>query len=357
MRISKIRKAFENISDAVLLTSDVNRQYASGMKSSAGFMLITKKTATLFLDFRYYESALKQQAIGEIQEDIRIVLIEKKRNEYVSEILISENLKTLAVENMRLTAYEFDTLKKGLESFAIIGDNGVIDNVRACKDDEELECIRKAQAITDMAFTHILDYIKPGISERDIAIELEFFMRRNGSEGVAFDTICVSGAKTSLPHGVPGDELVDKGFLTMDFGARYKGYCADMTRTVCLGNPTNEMKRVYNTVLEAQNRAFERIHAGVIGSDVDKAARDYIYENGYNGCFGHSTGHSLGLEIHESPNFSIGCKTEIPDGAVLSVEPGIYLQSEFGVRIEDIVVVRQNGYENLTKSVKDFIIL
>ena len=225
------------------------------------------------------------------------------------------------------------------------------------KDEDELSRIRAAQSITDAAFSHILGYLRPGVTETDIALELEFFMRKNGAESTAFPTICVSGKKSSLPHGVPENVPVSKGFLTMDFGAKYRGYCADMTRTVCIGEPTEKMRHVYRTVLDAQSDAFNAIFAGVSGCAVDKAARDRIEGAGYKGCFGHSTGHSLGIDIHEAPNFSANNTSPVPENAVLSVEPGVYLEGEFGVRIEDIVKISPEGFENFTKSPKDLIIL
>ena len=357
MRLAKIRESFKGKADALLITSDVNRFYASGMKSSDGYMLITADSADLFLDFRYFEAATKKQSSGEIDAGITIHLAEKSRKENLEDIFSAHDVKKLLCENKRLTVFEFDGIKNSLPCVEVEGDDGIVDKVRSVKDADEIDLIRKAQTITDMAFEHILGFITPEKTEIEIALELEFFMRKHGSQGVAFDTICVSGQNSSLPHGVPGDKRIGNGFVTMDFGARYKGYCSDMTRTVCVGKPTEKMRHVYDTVLEAQRCAFEKIHSGVVGRQVDEAARNIIYDAGYKGCFGHSTGHSLGIEIHEAPNFSPRCETEIPEGAVLSVEPGIYLNAEFGVRIEDIVVVTQKGYENLTKSTKDFIIL
>ena len=233
----------------------------------------------------------------------------------------------------------------------------LIEYCRESKDEDEIANIKAAQKITDMAFSHILGFITPDVTETDVALELEWFMRKNGSEGTAFETICVSGTKSSLPHGKPENIKLGKGFLTMDFGARVNGYCSDMTRTVCIGTPTDEMRKIYDTVLEAQKKAINEICAGITGKRVDSAARDFIYSNGYKGCFGHSLGHSLGIDIHESPNFSPNCDAEIPQNAVLSVEPGIYIEGNFGVRIEDIVKISDFGYENLTESTKELIII
>ncbi len=357
-RIEKIRSGILGKGDAILITSDSNRFYASGFASSAGFMLISQNEAVLYLDFRYCEMAKLAKEKGELQNGIEVVLAEKKRKEYICDFVKRCGVKTLLFEDGNLTYSEYISLKNETAGACEIKSAGdIIESCRAVKDESEIERIKKAQSITDKAFSHILGYITPNVTEMDIALELEFFMRKNGAEDVAFDTICVSGAKSSLPHGRPENVKLGKGFLTMDFGAKYEGYCADMTRTVCIGNPTPEMKKVYDTVLEAQNRAFSEIFAGTLGNRVDSAARDYIYSSGYRGCFGHSLGHSLGIDVHESPNFSPNYCIEIPENAVLSVEPGIYIEGQFGVRIEDIVKISAFGFENLTESTKELIII
>ncbi len=360
-RLEKIREVYGNFADAMLISSEENRFYASGMKSSAGCVLLTPNKSYLFLDFRYYEAAVRKRADGIIDSSFDIVQTAKPMTDYVKEVISASGLgaATVAVENMSLTAYEYDNISKklGEAGITVVGDNGAVTALRAVKDEAELSTIKSAQKITDAAFTHILSYIKPGVAERDIALELEYFMHKNGADGIAFDTICVSGRKSSLPHGVPDETVIDKGFVTMDFGSKFGGYCSDMTRTVCVGKPDADMIKVYNTVAEAQKRALESIKANVIGSEVDAAARDFIYASGYEGCFGHSTGHSLGIEIHENPNFSPSCKSEIPEGAVLSVEPGIYINGKYGVRIEDIVEITADGCKNLTESKKHLIIL
>lgn len=356
--IEKIRNAIKAKGDAVIITSDSNRFYASGFNSSAGYMLISQTEAILYLDFRYYEMAILKKDEHKLQNGIKIVLIEKKRKEYITEFIENNKVKKLLCEDKGLTVAEFNALKgeiSGLCELSFLGN--AIEECRYSKDDEELSKIRKAQYITDMAFYHILEFLSTDVTETEVALELESFMRRNGADGAAFETICVSGAKSSLPHGKPENIKLSKGFLTMDFGARFEGYCSDMTRTVCIGKPTDEMLRVYDTVLAAQERALAEIHASCIGKRVDSAARDYIYSCGYEGCFGHSTGHSLGIDVHEMPTFSPTYNLEIPQNAVLSVEPGIYIEGKFGVRIEDIVNVCDLSYENFTKSSKDLIII
>ncbi len=356
--IEKIRKAIKAKGDALIITSDSNRFYASGFNSSAGFMLISECEAVLYLDFRYYEMAVLKNNAHKLQPGLKIVLIEKKRKEYITEFIENNKVKRLLCEDKSLTVAEFNTLKSEISGFCelcFIGNS--IEECRYSKDDEELSKIRKAQEITDKAFSHILGFLSSDVTETGVALEIESFMRRNGADCAAFETISVSGTKSSLPHGRPENIKLSKGFLTMDFGARVEGYCSDMTRTVCIGKPTDEMIRVYNTVLEAQKRALTEIFEGCVGKKVDAAARDFIYSCGYKGCFGHSTGHSLGIDVHEMPGFSPSCDMEIPKNVVISVEPGIYIEGKFGVRIEDIVNVTEFSYENFTKSSKDLIII
>ena len=357
-RIERIREKLPCENSAIIITSDSNRFYASGFISSAGYILVSHSEARLYLDFRYYEMAKLAKENGNLQPEISVFLIDKGRGEYLSEFIGSSGIDKLLYENYSLTVSELASLEKDVNGLCkLVCANAVLSQCRAVKDSAEISAISNAQAITDKAFEHILTLLNPDITEADVALELEYFMRKNGADGIAFDTISVCGAKSSLPHGKPENVKLGHGFLTMDFGAKYHGYCSDMTRTVCIGNPTDEMLKVYNTVLEAQYRAFDVIHSGVIGKTVDAAARDYINSKGYKGCFGHSLGHSLGIDIHESPGFSISCEAEIPENAVVSVEPGIYLEGKFGVRIEDIVKITANGYENLTKSPKDLIII
>ena len=357
-RIEKIRKRIENDETALLITSDSNRLYASGFNSSAGFMLVSKSESYLYLDSRYYEMAKIAKEKGKLQPETEVFLLEKKRREYIGDFCKSYNIKTLLCEDRSLTVAEFKQLEGETSGICKIdGMGSLIEDCRICKDEDEIANIKAAQKITDMAFSHILGFITPDVTETDVALELEWFMRKNGSEGTAFETICVSGTKSSLPHGKPENIKLGKGFLTMDYGAKVNGYCSDMTRTVCIGTPTDEMRKIYDTVLEAQEKAINEICAGITGKRVDSAARDFIYSNGYKGCFGHSLGHSLGIDIHESPNFSPNCDIEIPENAVLSVEPGIYIEGKYGVRIEDIVKICTLGCENLTKSTKELIII
>ncbi len=356
----KLKSLVKQNGDALLLLSPVNRRYVTGFASSDGYVLCIGDKIYNILDFRYFESAKIKQNEGKIDKNVEIVLQDKAPFEIVKDLL--GDSKTLLVEQDFISFSMYKKLENAFKNITLCDGSKMLNECRMQKTAEEISKIKKAQSITDLAFSHILDFISDNVSRKDfseksIALEIECFMKKNGADDIAFDTICVSGTKSSLPHGTPSYEPLQKGFLTMDFGAKYDGYCSDMTRTICVGNPTDEMKKVYNTVLEAQNRGFEKIKANVIGSVPDKAARDFIDNTGFKGAFGHSLGHSLGLEIHESPNFSPKCDKEIPENAVLSVEPGIYLEGKFGVRIEDIVRVTKDSYENLTHSPKELVVI
>lgn len=339
---------------AVIIISDVNRFYLSGFKSSAGAVIITKNRAFLTVDFRYFENAKRTVKSLDV---LKFTSLYKTLNE----ILNKENIKEIFIETDFITLESFKSFKQNLSSFSVSEDDKIckkIKQMRSVKDREELNYIKEAQSITDKAFLHILDFIKPQKTEKEIALELEFFMRKNGSCGVAFDTISVSGKNSSLPHGVPTDKEIQNGdFITMDFGANIGGYCSDMTRTVAVGNATDKMRKVYNTVFKAQTEALSAIKPNIECKSIDEIARDIIDNNGFAGCFGHGLGHSVGLEIHENPSFNTRDETLLQEGMVLTVEPGIYIENEFGVRIEDMVYITDKGYENLSKSPKELIIL
>ncbi len=351
-RVKKVQGIL-NGSQAALITSAPSRYYLTGFKSSAGIILITVDKAVLLIDFRYYEKA--KRCVKNME-----VVLSVNPFDQVSTYIVKSNITEVLVETDKISLSEFKQYNKLL--CADISDNSkltdTLKTLRECKDNYEIECIKMAQSFTDNTFSYILQRIDCGISERDIMLEMEFYMRKLGSEGIAFDFIVVSGKNSSLPHGVPTDKKIEKGdFITMDFGAVYNGYCSDMTRTVAVSCVSDEQRLVYNTVLEAQNMAFSVIKPNVICKKIDKTARDYIYASGYEGCFGHGLGHSVGIEIHENPSFNTRCETILKSGMVLTVEPGIYIENKFGVRIEDMVLITDNGFENLTKSSKELIII
>lgn len=352
-RIEQIRRALPENS-AALITNEADCFYFSGFNKNEGMVLITKSGATLFVDFRYIEAA--KSACNEISVKLTYSFLAD-----VAAALNNENIKTVYVQSEYVTLSEKEKMQDAFgktEVSAAFALDRIIVDMRAVKSADEISLIKAAQGITDRAFSYILGKIDVGKTEREIALDLEFFMRKEGSEGVAFDTIAVSGKNSSKPHGVPSDKVIESGdFLTLDFGAAVGGYRSDMTRTVCVGNPTDKMIAVYNTVLEAQERAISAIKAGVVCKDVDKVARDIINEAGFEGCFGHGLGHSVGIDIHENPSFNTRCEDITKPGMVITVEPGIYFENEFGVRIEDMIIVTQNGCEDITKSEKELIIL
>lgn len=352
--VKKLQLALPKELDAAIIITEHNRRYFSGFPATDGIMFVTRDRACLIMDSRYIEAA-KAGAKG-----CEVVLL-TDRTKQLRKLAEESGTKTVGIEARELPLAEYNRLRAELpdvkiDDSCILSD--IITGLRMIKEPEEIEYIRKAQALTDAAFEHILPYIKPGVSERDIALELEFFMRKNGASGPSFDFIVVSGEKTSLPHGVPGERRIREGeFVTMDTGAIFGGYCSDMTRTVAVGGATSAMKHVYDTVLKAQLESEKAMKEGIHCNAVDKVARDIIDNAGYRGCFGHGLGHSVGLEIHEDPRLSPSCSEKLVSGMLMTVEPGVYLEGRFGVRIEDLVVIRPDGIEILTKSPKELIVL
>ncbi len=330
--------------DAVLVNSPYNMQYFSGFTGGEGALLITKEKQILFTDSRYTEQAQKEATAFEV--------IEWKGVKDLCNGIDSLNLKEIAFEDNYMTALYLNRLKEKL-SAEFIGKSTEIDDLRAIKEPWEIEKIAKAEEIGDKAFTHILGFIKEGVTERDIAAELEYFMKKQGAEKTSFDTISISGAKTSMPHGRPDNKKIEKGdFITLDFGCVYEGYCSDMTRTVVLGKASDKQKEIYGIVLKAQLEGLNAIKSGVRCADADKAARDIIEKAGYGKYFGHSLGHGVGLLIHENPTLSPKSEAILKDNMVVSCEPGIYIPGFGGVRIEDLVCVSGDKCRILSKSTK-----
>lgn len=355
LALEALQRNFPDGADAALIISPVNRRYYTGMLSTDGVLLVTRTDAVLLVDFRYIERA-RQVAAG-----CEVVLRDRLFPQLLA-LLEARGARSLAVETERMTVAEFSRLRGGLPGITLLETGGLdqaITRQRAVKTPGEIASVRAAQQITDRSFAELLNFLRPGVTERQAASELARLMREFGSEGEAFDTIAVAGPNSSMPHGVPTDRPLAAGdFFTLDFGAKKDGYCSDMTRTVAIGHVTDEMRRVYDTVLRAQQAALAAIRPGVPCREVDGAARRIIEEEaGYRGCFGHSLGHSLGLEIHETPVFSPLSKDDAQVGNLLSVEPGIYLEGRFGVRIEDIVWITESGCEDLTHSPKELLIL
>ncbi len=340
--------------DAAIISNKVHQRYLSNFNFDDGLVLVTHAKSYLITDFRYVEAA-KAQATPEMT----VLTPEGGQLLCVASLLAENDCKTVLVEETAVALDTFSRYQKALADFSLeVGASTMLAELRVCKDEYELETIARAQQITDAAFSHILGALHPDMTEIDVALELEFFMRRNGAEAIAFDTIAVSGTASSLPHGVPRRCKLERGFLTMDFGARVDGYCSDMTRTVVLGRADAEIKKVYNTVLTAQKAALDAAAEGVLCRELDKIARDIIYAEGYEGCFGHSLGHGVGMLIHENPRLSsfAGADTRFSRGHVVTFEPGIYLEGKYGCRIEDMGCIRPDGsFYNFTKSPKEMI--
>ncbi len=338
---------------AALVYTPINRRYLTGFESSLGFLLISKNDNCLYVDGRYILSA--KQSVKECRVELF-----SKISDSLKEFISKNNIKTLFCEE-GLTVAELKRFRNVLTDLEVTADCDLqkdIEALRQIKTDYEVECIVTAQRIAEKAFTETLNFIKVGVTEREIAAELEYRMKRYGSEMPSFDTIVVSGYKSAMPHGVPDGKLIEAGdFITIDFGAVCSGYHSDMTRTFAVGFATDKMQEVYNTVLQAQKEAENSVRAGVMCCEVDKAARDVIANSGYAKYFTHSTGHGIGLEIHEMPTVSFSSEMKLKAGNVVSNEPGIYIENEFGVRIEDMLLVTENGFQNLTNCEKSIIIL
>ena len=350
-RVERIQKEL-TAGQALLVSSDCNRFYFTGFASSAGSVFICPDEAVFLIDFRYFEKA---------KATVDSCTVVQSPPAGVSELCQKYGIKELFIEATSTPVSRLAALRRDLPDVTVSDSDKfdtIIADMRCIKTEQELALIREAQRMTDETFSYILNHIRPGRTEKEIMLDMEFFMRRMGSEGVSFDFIVVSGKNSSLPHGVPTEKVIERGdFVTMDFGAVVGGYHSDMTRTVAVGEASDEMRLVYDTVLKAQLEAEKVVRAGMVCEDVDKVARDLIYAAGYEGCFGHGLGHSLGVEIHESPAFSPRCKTVLRPGMVMTVEPGIYLENKFGVRIEDMVYVTDTGSINLTASEKKLIVL
>ena len=336
----------------LLLTSRYSRHYGAEFDIAEGVAVVTKKGCRYFTDSRYIESA--QNGIQGFEVlDVAGHGYVKRLNDAIADFGVEE----LGFEENYLTVAEYLDYEKNLNA-ALVPMNAKINGFRGVKEEYELERMVKAQEITDKAFTEVLTKIKVGMTEKELAAELIYCLLKNGGEGLSFDPIVVSGPNTSLPHGVPGERKLQEGdFITMDFGVLYKGYCSDMTRTVALGYATEEMEKVYYTVLEAQKAGIAATKAGVAGQDIDAAARKVISDAGYGDYFGHGYGHSLGLEIHENPSPNARNAEPMPANSVCSAEPGIYLPGKFGVRIEDVVIITEDGCVDITHSPKNLIIV
>jgi len=350
-RIDKIFLRDANL-QAVFVSKKENVRYFSDFTGDDSFLLLFKEKFYFLTDFRYVEQA-KIEAKG-----YEIIDYKGELYKTILELLNEKGIEALYIEGDTVSTNQYFEMIEKLEGINLKRLKFSLDELRIVKDDGEIEKIKKAVELSDLAFEHILKYVKEGISEKDLACELQYFLLKNGSKGFSFDPIIASGKRSSLPHGVPSAKKIERGdFITFDFGCNYDGYMSDMTRTIFLGTPSKEQLKIYNIVKEAQQRAIEYIKESVKCSDVDKLARDYIGSFGYYNNFGHSLGHGVGLEIHELPRLSPKSDAVLTENMVVTVEPGIYIEGFGGVRIEDLVVVKKDGCEVLTCTTKEVIIL
>lgn len=339
--------------DAMVLTSEISRRYATGFHSTAGAVYLSAKQAVFFTDFRYAEAA--RAAISDFE--VREIKAGQSYSSLINGLIEEDGAKKVALEDKTLTYAEFMSWSTALHATAVRLEDGV-ESLRIMKEDTEVEKIVAAQRIAEQALEEVLNDIRVGVTEKEIAARLTYLMLHYGAENMSFDPIVVSGANSSKPHGVPTEKTIEAGdFVTMDFGCIYDGYCSDMTRTVAVDHVTDEMRLVYDTVLNAQLAGIACCKAGVTGRDVDAAGRRIIEQAGYGDAFGHGFGHGVGLEIHEAPTASPRGDSLLPADSIVTAEPGIYLPGRFGVRIEDMLYVIEDGCIDLTDAPKSLLIL
>lgn len=351
-KIEQIRKCFTEFDiDGLLITSPHNRRYATNFTGTAGIALITNDAAYFITDFRYTGQAEDQAKGYEVIQHSGSII------EKLAEKTKKHGIEKLGFEQDFVTYSEWKKYEEGLQ-LELIPVSELVEKQRMIKTESEISILKEAADIADAAFKHILDYLKPGVREIEISNELEFFMRKCGASSSSFDIIVASGWRSALPHGVATEKVIESGdFVTLDYGALHKGYISDITRTVAVGEPSEQLKEIYQIVLEAQMEAVEKIKPGMTGIEADAIARDLISENGYGEYFGHSLGHGIGLEVHEGPGLSPRSKGKLVPGMTVTVEPGIYLPQIGGVRIEDDILITDSGNERLTHSTKELLIL
>ncbi|MFB1098967.1 M24 family metallopeptidase [Terribacillus sp. JSM ZJ617] len=351
-KLEKLRALMEKKNlDAFIVTSAQNRRYISGFTGSAGLLIITKSKQLFLTDFRYIEQATEQAPDFEIIEHKQSIIQE------ASAQLLKEGAQQAGFEHEDVTFALYQQFQNAVHA-DLIPASGLIEELRLIKSEAELAIMKTAAEIADAAYTHILTFVKPGMKEIEVSNELEFFMRKQGATQSSFDTIVASGYRSALPHGVASDKEIQKGELvTLDYGALYNGYCSDITRTFAVGEISDKLREIYDIVLEANLRGVAGVKPGITGKEADALTRDYISEKGYGQYFGHSTGHGLGMDVHESPALSFRSDTVLKPGMVVTVEPGIYIPEVGGCRIEDDLVLTADGSERLTFSTKDLITL
>ncbi|MET3574787.1 Xaa-Pro peptidase family protein [Bhargavaea ullalensis] len=352
-KLKAFRNTFEeNGIDGFLVTGPFNRRYMTGFTGTAGIAVVSREDAAFITDFRYTEQAAEQV------KGYRIVKQSGTLADDAAKVIGEMGIRNIGFEQDTLPYADYDRFQQAATDVDFVPVSGVIEKLRMYKTDEEAQVLRDAAKIADDAFSHIVKFIRPGITELDVSNELEFFMRRQGATSSSFDIIVASGKRSALPHGVATNKVIEQGdMITLDYGALYNGYISDITRTVSVGEPPEELRKIYGIVLEAQKRALAALKPGMTGIEADAVARDYIKEHGYGEAFGHSTGHGIGLEVHEQPALSFRSDTKLEPGMAVTVEPGIYVPGLGGVRIEDDALITEGGAEVLTSSPKELIIL
>lgn len=336
----------------VLIQKPKNMRYLTGY-TGEGCLLLKAGGPVILTDFRYVEQAgIQAPGVRVIQYGGGHPMLGE-----LAALLAADGSNKLAIEEDDMTVESFRAMQAKLTGVELVGAQGLVEQMRIVKDEDEIECIAKACEISCAAFEKMLGVMKAGMTEKEIQLELDYTMLRMGGEGVAFDTIACAGVNGSLPHAIPGHHVVQEGeLLTLDFGAVYGGYCADMTRTVAFGKISDELHAIYDIVLKAQLTSLEMVKPGVVCKDVDRCARD-ILDAKYPGAFGHSLGHGVGLNIHEQPGLNMRDERILVPGHIVTVEPGVYLPGIGGCRIEDTVVVTESGYRNFITSTKELITL
>lgn len=353
-RIEKIREELGNNNlDGIIINHPSNRFYLSGFTGSAGTVMVTAKKAMLITDFRYTEQAQNQAPHLEIIEH------DLKKTDTLNQLISGEGLNKIGFEaDFETFATVEQQLKGKIDNVEWVPTQNLVEKFRIYKNAAELSFLQEAIDLADQALEHICGFIKPGMAEREVALELEFFLRKKGAKGSSFDIIVASGPRGSLPHGIASDKIIKEGELVViDMGARLNGYASDVTRTFAIGSAGEKERKIYETVLEAQLAAIEGIKPGLSGQAADKLSRDVISAEGYGDNFGHGLGHGIGIDVHESPRLSPVSENNLEPGMVFTVEPGIYLPGWGGVRIEDIVVMEENGVRSLTGAPKEFKII
>lgn len=349
-RINKLKE--KNLLDHILfVTKEESKYYFSGFRSSEFYLCFTKNQYYLLTDFRYIESAKQLEPFFTVMTLSNTYSI----YDFLKEI---QNEQVIYIENKSILYDEYQELEAIFTKEGIKPLDGQLDEIRYVKDEWELDQIKTAATIANSGFDHLLNFIKPGLTEHEIALELEYFMSKAGGEGVSFNTILASGENSSMPHALVTNRKIQAGdFITMDYGTKVNGYCSDMTKTIGVGKVSDEQKKVYATVKEAQEKSLAQVSAGKDTFEIDKVARDIIKAQGYGACFGHGLGHAVGLEIHELPYVNPHSHHTLEANMVLTVEPGIYIPNQFGVRIEDLVIVTEQGFINLSHPNKDLILI